>query len=865
MERPDQLWAVPLDGRPDRLTGAAAQSRADGSVKRRLGGWPRSAYKRPVPGGLNSLSRIRLTLLATACLAGFAADAAAQLPPQRPAARVRPAADAGVGNAGGRISAIAVTGNKRIESGTIASYMLVQPGDRFDAERIDRSLKTLFATGLFKDVTITRDGSALVVKVVENPIINRILFEGNHKSGDDVLKPLLELRPRAVFTPELAQADRQKILDAYAKKGRFGATVTPKIIRLADNRVDVLFEISEGRLTLVSHIGFVGNHAFGEDRLREIVSTRQQAFYRILSSSDNYDPQRIEYDKELLRRFYLKNGFADFEVRNATAELASDHSAFLVTFTLNEGARYTVNSITIESRLPNLKGTDLLPAVEQEKGQTYDGEAVERSVEAVQDAVQARGYNFVLVRPRIARDPAKHTVDLVFDVTEGPRVYVERIDIEGNSRTKDKVIRREMQMAEGDAFNAAAIRRSRQRLTDLGYFNTVNITSAPGTSSDKTVVTAVVDEKATGEISLGGGFSTDAGALVSAGLREKNLVGTGLDSSLSGVLAQRRSEVDFSLTDPYLFDRNLVGGVDLFDVQNNNQQISNYNESRVGGALRLGYEISDHLRQALTYSAVSRNVTNVNSNASLYIQNQSGGTFLSQVGQTLTLDYRDSRVDPHNGFITRLGVDFAGLGGSTKYVRAKIDGTYFIPLERYTGDSDWGVALSGSAGYLVPINRQENLIDRFFLGGDNLRGFQSGGAGPHSVPTTDSTGRPSVIFGSDSVGGKLIYTQSSELRFPLPISADLGLSGRSFVDVGGLAQVKSSGALFARDFYNNVIPGGITQQLSGANDLTPRVGAGVGVSWKSPFGLINVDLAQAVVKRRYDQTQFFRFGFGTRF
>ncbi len=773
-------------------------------------------------------------------------------------------ADAGPGQ-GGTVSTIKVTGNKRIESGTIASYMLVQPGDRFDADRIDRSLKTLFATGLFKDVMITRDGSALVVKVVENPIINRILFEGNHKSGDDTLRPLLELRPRAVFTPELVQADRQKILDSYAKKGRFGATVTPKVIRLADNRVDLLFEINEGRLTLVSRIGFVGNHAFGEDRLREIVSTRQQAFYRILSSSDNYDPQRIEYDKELLRRFYLKNGFADFEVRNATAELAPDHSSFFVTFTLNEGARYTVNSITIESRLPNLKGADLLPAVEQEKGQVYDGEAVERSVEAVQDAVQARGHNFVLVRPRIARDPAKHTVDLVFDVTEGPRVYVERIDIEGNSRTKDKVIRREMQMAEGDAFNAAAIRRTRQRLTDLGYFNSVNITSAPGSASDKTVVTAVVDEKATGEISLGGGFSTDAGALVSAGLREKNLVGTGLDSSLSGVLAQRRSEVDFSLTDPYLFDRNLVGGIDIFDVQNNNQQISNYNESRVGGALRLGYELSDHLRQAITYSAVSRNVTNVNSNASLYIQNQSGGTFLSQIGQTLTLDYRDSRVDPRNGFIIRLGVDFAGLGGSTKYVRTKVDGTYFIPLERYTGDSDWGIALSGSAGYLVPINRQENLIDRFFLGGDNLRGFQSGGAGPHTVPTFDSASRPSVIFGSDSVGGKLIYTQSSELRFPLPISADLGLSGRSFVDVGGLAQVKSSGALFARDYYNNVVPGGVTQQLSGANDLTPRVGAGVGVSWKSPFGLINVDLAQAVVKRRYDQTQFFRFGFGTRF
>ncbi len=761
------------------------------------------------------------------------------------------------------VSAINVVGNKRIESGTIASYMLVQAGDRFEADRIDRSLKTLYATGLFKDVMITREGSTLVVKVVENPIINRIMFDGNRKVTDDTLRPVLELRPRAVFTADLAQADRQKILDLYAKKGRFGATVTPKVIRLADNRVDLVFEVNEGRVTLVSRIGFVGNHAFGEDRLREIVSTRQQAFYRILSSSDNYDPSRIEYDKELLRRFYLKNGYADFEVRNATAELAPDHTSFFVTFTLNEGARYTVNSVTIESRLPNLKGEDLLTSVEQEKGQIYDGEAVERSVDAVQDAAQGRGYNFVLVRPRIARDAAKHTVDLVFDVTEGPRVYVERIDIEGNTRTKDKVIRREMQMGEGDAFNAAAIRRSRQRLTDLGYFNTVNITSAPGSASDKAVVTTVVDEKATGEISLGGGFSTDAGALLSAGLREKNLVGTGLDASLSGVLAQLRSEIDFSLTDPYLFDRNLVGGIDLFDVNNNNQQISNYNEQRLGGALRLGYEIGDHLRQAITYSAVSRNVNNIIPGASLYVQDQSGASFLSQVGQTLTLDYRDSRADPRAGFIIRYGFDFAGLGGTTTYVRNKIDGTFFFPLERYTGDSDWGIAVSASAGYLAPIGRPENLIDRFFLGGDNLRGFLSGGAGPHSVPIFDPA--HSVLYGSDSVGGKLIYTQSTELRFPLPISADLGLSGRAFVDAGGLAFVNTAPAQFATDFYNNIIPGGVRQPLYSQNDLTPRVGAGFGVSWKSPFGLINVDLADPVLKRRYDQTQIFRFGFGTRF
>ncbi len=372
----------------------------------------------------------------------------------------------------------------------------------------------------------------------------------------------------------------------------------PKIIRLDQNRVDVVFEINDGTSTLISRIAFVGNHAFGESRLREIISSREQAFYRFLSSSDTYDPARIDYDKELLRRFYLKNGYADFQVRDATAELAPDRSAFFVTFTLNEGEQYTVNTIRVESRLHNLDGADLLPDVEQEKGEVYDGEAVERSVDGAAGRGAGARLQFRAGAPAHRAGPGKHTVDLVFDVTEGPRVYVERIDIEGNTRTKDKVIRRELQLAEGDAFNAAAVRRSRPRLNDLGYFNTVNITSAPGSSSDRAIVTAAVDEKATGELSLGGGFSTDAGALISAGLREKNLVGTGIDASLSGVLAQRRSEIDFSLTDPYLFDRNLVGGFDLFHVQNNNQSISAYNERRTGFSLRLGYEINEHLRQA---------------------------------------------------------------------------------------------------------------------------------------------------------------------------------------------------------------------------------------------------------------------------
>jgi outer membrane protein insertion porin family len=788
------------------------------------------------------LRPIRAERIVVACLLGTVATVPAVA--QRPAPPRPPAAS----RQSDIIQSIQVEGNQRIEDGTIRSYMLVQAGDPFNPDRLDRSLKTLYATGLFQDVHLSRADNVLIVHVVENPIVNRVAFEGNHKLSDSQLSPEMQLRPRAVFTPASAEADRRRILGMYAARGYYDATVEPKIIRQPSNRVDVVYQINDGPATLIARIAIVGNKAFSQDRLSEVINSREQRWWRFLSTSDQFDPDRLNFDKELLRRFYLKNGYVDMTVVGANAELSPDRKGFFLTFTVSEGERYRIGKTAINSQLKNLDINALKKISEVSDGDWYDGDAVGRSADAMEEYIHDHGYAFVEVKPRIVRDTAKHIVDLTFDIGEGPRVYVERIDITGNTRTEDKVIRREFRLAEGDAFSAEAVRRTRTRLTDLGYFNNVDITTVPGSAPDKAIINTSISEKATGELSLGGGYSTDAGALVDVGLSERNLVGTGINAGINGVLAQKRSSIDLSVTDPYFLDRNLVAGFDLFLIQTNYLGTEPYDERREGGALRLGYDFNEHLRQVWSYSLVNRTVFDVVSTASPFILNEAGTTLLSQISQTTTLDYRDSKVNPHSGGILELGTDVAGLGGDVGFVRGNLNAAYYIPLEREFGNPDWVMKFGASTGYLYDLSGRDEIIDRFFLGGDNLRGFETGGAGPHDV------------FSGDPLGGKFIWTQTSELRFPLPVSPDLGLTGRAFVDVGALTNATFKNFSDCKETAAN---GGGPCEIAASS--APRLGAGVGISWRTAFGLINIDLAPFVIKQAHDQTQIFRFGFGTRF
>jgi outer membrane protein insertion porin family len=751
----------------------------------------------------------------------------------------------------GTISDIRIEGVQRIEPETVRSYLQIQPGDAWDEERIDSSLKALFATGLFADVSLSRVGNTLVVKVVENPIINRIAFEGNHRLDEKDLNAEIQLRPRVVYTRTRVQNDVKRILDLYRRHGRFGATVEPKVIQLSENRVDLVFEINEGEFTGVKSINFVGNHQFSDGKLRGIIQTKESRWYRFLSTEDTYDPDRLTYDRELLRKFYLSEGYADFRVVSAVAELTPDRDGFIVTFTLDEGERYHFGKVDVNIKLKDLPKEEVLPLLTVHPGDWYNAEAVEKSISVLTDALGNRGFAFVEIKPNVTRNREDHTIDITFDVQEGPQVYVERIDIVGNARTLDKVIRREFQLVEGDAFNTTKMQRSQQRIKNLGFFKKVEVTNSPGSAPDKTVVTAEVEEQSTGELSLGLGFSTTDGPLVDINVRERNFLGRGQDVRIGAVVSLRSQQIDLSYTEPYFLDKNIAAGIDIFEVKTSPTAnfftgvTPPYQQFSYGGALRAGWQITDNLRQTLKYTARSDDIINLQPTTSLFIVLESGEHLTSEIGQVLLYDRRDDRLDPTSGYYASVGNDFAGVGFGVDYVRNKVTAGYYYPVA-----PEWVLSLTGEAGDIFGWNGQNVLLqDRFFVGGDNLRGFQSAGIGPRDTVS------------GDALGGQKYYVGSVTLGVPLGLPKELGVSGRIFSDFGSLYQIEPTQIVLTPAQLAQT--GGVQPEVEQSPAV--RASVGVGVSWKSPVGPIRLDLAYPVRKESFDKTQFFRVSFGTKF
>ncbi len=732
---------------------------------------------------------------------------------------------------GGRIEAIRVEGTQRIEAATVRSYMRVNPGDPFDPVRLDDSLKNLFATGLFADVRLERDGNTLVVVVSENPIVNRIAFEGNQRIDDETLQQEIELRPRVVFTRTKVQSDANRILEIYRRSGRFAATVEPKVIQLEQNRVDLAFEINEGPLTSIRAINFIGNREFSDSTLRDEVTTVEASFWNFFTTADTYDPDRLTFDRELLRRFYLNEGYADFRVVSVVAELTPDQQDFIVTFTVEEGPRYKFGKIGLETGLRNLDPEVLRSEVTTEEGDWYDASEVDKTIEVLTDSVGDLGYAFVDIRPRVQRDRENLTIDIVYDIQEGPKVFVERIDIEGNTRTLDRVIRREFRLVEGDAFNTSKMRRSRQRVQNLGFFKTVTVENEPGSAPDRTVVKVEVEEQSTGDVTFGAGFSSADGPIGNIGVRERNLLGRGQDLRVGFTLAGEATELDFSFTEPYFLDRNLAAGVDLYRTTNDRSDESSFEEERLGGSLRAGFDITDELRNVVRYTLENRDITDVDNDASLLVRSEEGATLRSGISNELTYDTRDSRFDPREGIISSIRTEFFGLGGDATFVRASASAGYY-----YTVAEDWTLSVRGTGGTIMGIGEDTRISDRFFKGGGSPRGFEFGGIGPRDAST------------GDSLGGKNFYTGTIEASFPLALPFDLDVRGRLFTDVGA-----------AWDVDDNSIPVDVQDSSS------PRVTVGTGISWNSPFGPVVVDLGVAVIKEDFDETELISFSFGTQF
>jgi outer membrane protein insertion porin family len=763
----------------------------------------------------------RWAILAIAAIFVFGAPAHAQRGP------------AGVPAAGGTITAVQIQGNVRAEPETIRSYLQLKEGQPYDPAAADRSLKALFATGLFSDVVIDMQGSTLVVKVTENPILNRVAFEGNKKIEDDKLRDEVQSKPRQVFTRARVQADVERILTIYRRSGRYNAVVEPKIIRLEQGRVDLVFEIDEGDVTGIKRISFVGNEHFGDGTLRGKIRTTESAWWRFLSSDDRFDPDRLNLDRELLRKFYLSEGYADFRVISAVAELSPNRDGFFITFTISEGERYKFGKVEVTSRFQGLDVDTLKGYLTMSEGDWYNADEVEKTVSAMADAVGSLGYAFVDVRPNIRRNKDNQTVDVTFDVQEGPRVYVERINISGNTRTLDKVIRREFRLAEGDAFSTAKVRRSQERLKNLGFFEKVDISAAPGSSPDKTNLEVQVVEQSTGEISFGAGYSTTSGILGDISIRERNLLGKGQDLRLGLSLGTLSTLIDLSFTEPYFLDRAVAAGFDIFRTSNDRQNIASYSDSSIGFALRTGWSYTEHTRQSLRYTLRQTNIYNVQPFASLIVQEQAGYSVTSEVAETIAWDTRDQRLNPTKGWLLRNSVAVAGLLGDNYYFRTTLDAVIYQQIVE-----DVVISLGGQVGFIQPFGSTVlRLNNRFFIGGDTLRGFAVGGVGPRDANT------------GDALGGKYYYTGTTELSFPLlGIPKEIGLLGKAFLDIGSLWGAVDNPAIF-----------------SILDSQTMRVGTGLGLQWISPFGPIRVDYAIPVVAEPWDKTQNFRFSFGTRF
>jgi outer membrane protein insertion porin family len=770
------------------------------------------------------------------------------------------------------IRRIVVEGNQRIEAATISSYLLVRPGDVFDAERIDMSLKTLFATGLFADVQIEQRGADLVVAVIENPIINRVIFEGLRTLDEDDLEDEVQARPRSTFTPARAQADVQRIIEVYRRAGRFAAQVTPQVRELDQNRVDLIFEVDEGPVTGVRDVNFIGNQVFSDRTLRDTVVTTRSSWWNFFQSNDNYDPDRLEYDREQLRQYYNNRGYADFRVVSAVAELTPDQRDFFITFTLDEGVRYEFGEVAVTTALDRLPADLLRSAIPIRTGDVFRGSQIEDAIDAMTYIAGTVGYANVEIVPLVERDRENRVVNLTFEVNEGARVYIERIDIVGNTRTLDQVIRREMRVNEGDAFNRVLLDRSRQRVQSLGFFSEVTVEDSAGSQPDRGVVTVSVAEESTGELAFAAGFSSTENLLFDLSITERNLRGRGQFLRLRASTSSYRQQVDLRFTEPRFMDREIAAGFDLYSLRTDFLDQSSFENTSTGMGLRTSFPVAERTSLGLTYSLI-QDETEI---ADIFVDHdgnpltpvinqcdpantqrpllcdQEGDFLTSLIGFTVNFDRRDNVVRATRGFDVSLSQDIAGIGGEVNYLRTELDAGIYYGLP-WAG---WRLTLRGTAGLIMGWGGDDVRInDRFFKGGSSFRGFDVAGIGPRQMLVDDVTGE--IVQRGDAIGGNVFGIGTLQLDVPLPLPESYGVGGALFVEFGTLGAVDTA----SRQTVDLVGPNRFIVE----DDASLRLAAGVTFFWDSPFGPVQFDLSQPLEYEEYDRREQFRFSTRTRF
>jgi outer membrane protein insertion porin family len=796
---------------------------------------------------------------------------------------------------------VVVQGNRRVDSETIRSY--VSGGNAEEARR------NLLATGLFSDVRVARSGPNIVVTVRENSVVSRVVFEGNRKVERVILESEVQTKARGPYSQAMIDADVQRISEIYRRVGRGSARVTYRVVELPDGRVDIVYTIEEGDKTGVRQINFYGNYVYTARRLRELMATSEMNFLSFLKSSDIYDPDRLASDLELIRRFYLKNGFADFRVVTSESHYDATAAGWIINITIEEGAQYRVGDVRVDSRIPDVDAARLRGRLRTYPGDVYNAEAVEKSLTEVTTEVARRGYAFAQVRPTGQRDPATQTINIAYVVEEGPRVYIERLNIRGNTRTRDYVIRREFDLGEGDAYNKVLVDRAERRLNSLGYFKRVRVTNEPGSAPDRVVINVDVEDQATGAFSVAGGYSTSDGFIGEVSISESNFLGRGQFVRLAGQYGQRTQGVDFSFTEPYFLGYRVAAGFDLFSKFSDQTQYSRYENRTTGGQLRLGLPITEELGITLRYSLYQSELKIPNTykqpfndctvplpgytvidpvtgqplypncaldgEASVALKEAQGTTLTSLAGVTLGYSTLDNAKNPRNGFYAELKPDVAGLGGDSRFLRAAGEARYYKEF----WEDIVGIARVQGGHIMAYGGHDLRIVDQYFLGPTLVRGFAPSGIGPRDISSGDAN--------SNALGGTTYFGGSLEVQFPIyGIPRDLGLKGAVFADAGTLFGYAGKKVFDVnRDGVVNGLTGagcaiaGITVQpecVQVHDSKTIRSAVGASLLWASPLGPIRFDYAYALskddgvigangVRAGGDQLQAFRFSGGTRF